>query len=286
MTFDDVPGARLAGAIDTARLVLGIEWAHQRRTARRLLAPLRAQHARTHAVTSYALSTELTWQGPSRSTGCAVLYRVDGATVVDLRLVGTDWREAARIARAAGTDPAHTVHTDDDGQRVLDLGNRTIAQALAALQALGAATCTPGPLERARHRYAQAVAGLAQALEDEVAQLVADQYPAAAWLVVDPGGWLDDPADGIVQLLAVLDADQSVLRDHTVPAHTDDWAHLLQSHLTEIAEYDGTGSWPELCGTYTWLCPLRSVPLTADAVRTVPVFTHTATEGCATSNQP
>jgi len=291
MTHDrspSTPGVRPIGAFDTARLARGIERVLQRRAARKLFRPLRAHYATGHAVTSYPLSTELVWQGPDGpqgSTGCAVLCRVEGTTLVDLRLTGAGWRAAARAARAAGVGPGAAICTDTKRRFVLDLVDRTIAQARAALEALADAYAPGNPVETARHRHQQAASSLAWALETDLAHLVAERYPGAAWLVVDPEPWFSDPQDRTVALCAVLDADQNVLDDQRgpvwlpecerapEPVWANDWPLQVEVSLTEIAELDGTSSWPELDGPDP---DLRAVPLTPETALTVPAFTRAA----------
>ncbi|MBY8887231.1 hypothetical protein K7472_20610 [Streptomyces sp. PTM05] len=262
---------RIVGSLtaDTLRMMTGIETACQRRAVRSLRAAL-ADRAATAIVTADLIHTELRWYEPTGVRGMALIIRMEGRTNVDLWFTGLGAEPAEALLRAGeGRDNDLTIN---DGELVLVLGNHSVAEATELLSAYVRAT-TPTRVDVARAAHGSTQHELIAALEEELIRRATAYYPGAAWLVVDSARWSETWGESEVELRAVIDADGKVLHEHQDcqeggrhpdgSRHTE-WGCVVDRLLTELADLDGIGGWPEACRTTQW-CELRAVPLTPEA---------------------
>lgn len=128
----------------------------------------------------------------------------------------------------------------------------------------------PTRLDAARSRVAAAEDELSDALTEEIRRTVDGAFPTAAWLVVDPARWRDDPRDQQVEVRAVVDLNGTVLHavhcpDFPTLPGLSDWKDAVEDLLTDYADLESTSGWPEVCSVTEWDCDLRAVALTDQA---------------------
>jgi hypothetical protein len=134
-------------------------------------------------------------------------------------------------------------------------------------------------LTSARNAYESAHDALIGALTTELNNQVLSSFPGAGWLIVDPQGWLDSPSFYGVRVRALVADDGRVLHQWTdgpppegLPPQA--WSERVEELVTDIAEQDGTGGWPEVCDPTGRGCQLRSVGLTPVTEPTTCIFPH------------
>lgn len=258
---------------DTLRALTGIERASQRRAARTLLAAL-ADRPTQAAIATGPLHTELRWQETGSVSGQIFITRTHGRTTVDLWISGIEQQTAEDLAQFGGAAQADaSVRAGAPRRVVLHMTAHSTAEAAEILAAYVRVTA-PSRLELARAAHGAAQDELVAAVREELARCATAYYPRAAWLIVDPARWSETWGESGIELRAVIAADGEILHEHqdcqggfTHPdgkRHTE-WGYVIDTLLTELADLDGTGGWPEVCRVIQWDCELRAVPLTSEA---------------------